>query len=79
MALALSAPVLCDPLIAWLPVQPPEAVQEVALMDVQLSVEALPLATVLGLAVKLTVGAAAVTETVTDCVALPPVPAQETE
>jgi len=70
--------VLCDPLIAWLPVQPPEAVQEVALMDVQLSVEALPLATVLGLAVKLTVGAAAVTETVTDCVALPPVPAQET-
>ncbi len=69
---------LCDPLIAWLPVQPPEAVQEVALMDVQLSVEALPLATVLGLAVKLTVGAAAVTETVTDCVALPPVPAQET-
>ena len=69
---------LCDPLIAWLPVQPPEAVQEVALMDVQLSVEALPLATVPGLAVKLTVGAAAVTETVTDCVALPPVPAQET-
>jgi hypothetical protein len=48
------------------------------LVDVQLSVEALPLATVLGLAVKLTVGAAAVTETVTDCVALPPVPAQET-
>jgi hypothetical protein len=74
--LALSTPVDCEPLTAWLPDQAPEAVHEVAFVDDQLNVEALPLATVLGLAVKLTVGAAPVTETVADCVALPPVPVQ---
>ena len=42
----------------------------------QVSVELLPLVTVLGLAVRLTVGAGVVTETVADCVALPPVPEQ---
>jgi len=72
----VSAPLDCEPLIALLPDQPPEPVQEVALVDDQLNVDALPLATVLGLAVKLTVGAGAVTETVADCVALPPVPVQ---
>jgi hypothetical protein len=46
------------------------------LVDDQLNVDALPLATVLGLAVKLTVGAGAFTETVADCVALPPLPVQ---
>jgi hypothetical protein len=46
------------------------------LVDVQLNIEELPLAMVLGLAATLTVGAAAVTETITDCVALPPVPVQ---
>jgi hypothetical protein len=74
--LAVSAPLDCEPLIALLPDQPPEAVQEVALVDDQLNVDALPLATVLGLAVKLTVGAGAFTETVADCVALPPLPVQ---
>jgi hypothetical protein len=59
-----------------LPLQPPEAAQEVALVDDQLKVEALPLATVLGLAVSVTVGAGAVTDTVADCVALPPVAVQ---
>jgi hypothetical protein len=68
--------VVCEPLAALLPDQPPEAVQEVALVDDQLNVEAPPFATVLGLAVKLTVGAGTVTETVADCVALPPVPVQ---
>lgn len=67
----------CEPLTASLPDQPPEATQDVALADVQVNVEALPLDTVLGLAVKLTVGAGAVTETVADCEALPPpVPVQ---
>jgi hypothetical protein len=59
-----------------LPLQPPEALQEVAFVDDQLNIEALPLAIVLGLAAKLTVGAGEVTETVADCVALPPVPVQ---
>jgi hypothetical protein len=76
VALAFSAPVERDPLVAWLPLQPPEAAQEVALVDDQDSVELAPLAIVLGLALTLTVGAGAVAVTVTDCTALPPVPAQ---
>ena len=72
----MSAPVDCEPLVGSLPDQAPEAVQEVALVADQASVELLPLVTVLGLAVKLTVGAGEVTETVADCVALPPVPTQ---
>ena len=56
----------CEPLTALLPDQAPLAVHEVALLEDQVSVEPLPLATVLGLAVRLTVGAGAVTETVTD-------------
>ena len=75
--MAVSAPVDSDPPVAVLaPDQAPEAVQEVALVADQVSVELLPLATVLGLAVRLTVGAGVVTETVADCVALPPVPEQ---
>ena len=60
------------------PDQPPEAVQAVALVVDQFKVELLPLTMELGLAVKLTVGGevAAVTETVADWVALPPVPVQ---
>jgi hypothetical protein len=58
------------------PDQPPEAVHAVALVELQLTVEALPLFTVLGLAARVTVGAAVVTVTVADCVALPPVPVQ---
>jgi len=58
------------------PVQPPEAAQEVAFVDVQLKVEVAPLATVLGLALSVTVGAGVVTVTVADCAALPPLPVQ---
>ena len=50
--------------------------QDVALVDDQLIVEALPLVIELGLALTLTVGAAALTETVADCAALPPDPVQ---
>jgi hypothetical protein len=53
------------PLVALLPDQPPEAVHAVALVDDQLNVEALPLVRELGVAVRLTVGAAAVVVTVT--------------
>ena len=66
----------CEPLVALAPDQAPEAVHEVALVAAQVNVDVPPLATVLGLALKLTVGAGAVTETVTDCVALPPAPVQ---
>jgi hypothetical protein len=74
--LAVSAPVDCEPLTAFVPDQAPEAVQEVAFVADQVKVEPLPLATVLGLAAKVITGAGAVTETVADWVALPPVPEQ---
>jgi len=49
---------------------------EVAWVEDQVNVALLPLATVLGLAAKVTVGAGAVTDTVADCAALPPLPVQ---
>ena len=77
MAFAVSAPVDFDPVTAMAPDQAPEAVQEVALLDDHVRVEALPLATVLGLALKLTVAlGVALTVTVADCAALPPLPLQ---
>jgi hypothetical protein len=66
----------CDPLIALPPDQAPEAVQAVAFAALQLSVELVPLVMVLGVALMLTVGAVDFTETVVDCVALPPAPMQ---
>lgn len=77
MALAVSAPVDCEPLRALAPDQAPDAVQEVAFLEDQARVEALLLATVLGLALKLTVApGVALTVTVADCAALPPLPVQ---
>ena len=67
---------VCEPLTALVPDQAPEAVHDVALVEDQVNVEPLPLATVLGLAAKVTVGAGEVTDTVADCAALPPLPVQ---
>ncbi len=72
----MSAPVDCEPLTALLPDQAPEAVQAVALAEDQLRVALPPLAIALGPTLKLTVGVGALTETVVDCVALPPGPLQ---
>jgi len=67
----------CEPLVALLPDQAPDAVHEVALVEDQLSVEEAPLAIVLGLALICTVAVGcAVTVTVADCEAVPPVPVQ---
>jgi hypothetical protein len=74
LVVAVSAAVLVEPLAASVPLHPPDAVQEVALVDDQVSVDFAPLATVVGLAVNVTVGAALVTATVADCDALPPLP-----
>jgi len=56
VVVALSAPVLALPLIGLFPDQPPVAVQLVALVEDQLSIEAEPLLTVPGLALIFTVG-----------------------
>ena len=75
--MAVRAPVDCEPLVALLPDQAPDAVHEVALVEDQLSVEEAPLAIVLGLALICTVAVGcAVTVIVADCEAVPPVPVQ---
>jgi len=77
VVVALSAPVLALPLVGSLPDQPPEAVQLLALVEDQLSIADPPLLTVVGLALRLTVGlTGAETLTVTDWLALPPGPLQ---
>jgi len=73
----LSAPVLALPVIALLPDQPPEAVQLLAFVADQVSVDDPPLLMLVGFALKLTAGlAGAETVTVTDRAALPPGPLQ---
>ena len=74
--LAVSAPVDRVPVTGCGPLQPPDAVHEVALVAVHDSVELPPLITELGLAEIFTEGAAAFTDTVTDCAAVPPAPLQ---
>jgi hypothetical protein len=76
LVVAVSALVLLDPLVDWLPLQPPDAMHDVALVEDQVKLVAAPLFTVLGPALRTMVGAALVTETVTDWVALPPAPVQ---
>ena len=66
----------CEPLNPLVPLQPPDAAQDVALVLDQVSVAEPPEFTLLGVALSLTVGAAGSTVTVTDCVADPPDPLQ---
>jgi hypothetical protein len=66
LVVAVNADVLLDPLIVSEPLHPPEAVQEVALVDVQFKVDVAPLLSVLGPAAKVTAGAGWVTERVAD-------------
>ena len=61
----MSGPVLCEPLAAFAPLHPPEAVQEVALVEFHVSVEAPPLLTVVGAALRVAPGCASVLEGLT--------------
>jgi hypothetical protein len=74
--LAVSAPVAAVPDVALAPDQAPEAVHEVALVVLHVNVELPPDTTLVGFALKLTVGAGVVTVTVADAEPLPPVPVQ---
>jgi hypothetical protein len=65
-----------DPLRLWLPDQVPLAVQEVALVELQVSVEALPCTTEVGLTLMVTVGCGVVTLRVALLLAVPPAPVQ---
>ena len=72
----VKAPVGCEPLSDFAPDQAPEAVHAEALVDDQLKAALPPLVIELGLALRRTLGGAALTETVADWVALPPAPVQ---
>src|SRR5262245_39184246 len=77
LLVALSAPVDWLPEVALVPDQSPEAVQEVALVEDQASVEDAPLVTDVGFVVSDTVGSVdAVAVTLADTLALPPAPVQ---
>ena len=72
--MAVIDPVDRDPLIPLAPLHAPDAEHAVALLLDQVSVEALPEFTVLGLAWSVITGGAFVTVTVADCMAEPPAP-----
>lgn len=55
--LAVSAPVLCVPLVPSAPLQPPDAAHDVALVELHVRVAAAPAAILVGLTIKLAVGA----------------------
>lgn len=65
-----------EPFVDLVPLQPPDAVQAVAFVAVHASVVELPLKTVVGFALSVTVGGVgpAATVTVTVCAAVPPAP-----
>jgi hypothetical protein len=73
VVLAVKAPVLSLPLVAFAPANvPPVPVQEVALLELQVSVEAAPLSTAPGLDDSEAVGTGAVTVTVAAAAGLVP-------
>jgi hypothetical protein len=75
----VSEPVGCVPLVALLPVQPPDPVHEVALLEDQVSVDVPLLAMLVGFVLIDTVGAEGAeeeTETVADWAVVPPAPVQ---
>jgi hypothetical protein len=69
-----SAPELCEPVVASVPVQLPDAVQLVAFVELHVSVEEPPEAILVGDADSVTVGTGAI-DTVAVCEAEPPAPA----
>jgi hypothetical protein len=76
---AVSAAVPCVPLVALVPLQPPEAAQEVAFVELHVSVEVAPLAMEVGFAVNVTVGAGATLTVAVSVLLEPPAPLQVNE
>ena len=76
---AVRGPVLCVPLVALVPLQPPEAVHEVAFVELHVSVELLPLAIDVGIAVRVTVAGGTTVMIAVAAVLEPPTPVQVSE
>ena len=73
----VTGPVLCEPLMAFVPANPaPVAVHDVALVELQVSVEAAPLTTAAGFAVSVAVGLGTMVTVAVAVVLVPPVPVQ---
>ena len=70
----MSAPVLCLPLAALLPLQPPDAVHEAALVELQLSVETPLRAMDVGFAASVTVGVPGTVTVTVAALLAPPAP-----
>jgi hypothetical protein len=75
----VTGPVPCVPLVALLPLQLPDAAHEVAFVELQVSVDAAPLATEVGFAVRVTVGAGTTVTVAVATLLVPPVPVQVKE
>lgn len=75
----LRAPVLCTPLVGKLPLHPPDAMQDVALAELQVSIEAPPPATTIGLAASVTVAAGMMVTVAVAALLPPPAPEQTSE
>jgi hypothetical protein len=73
---AVSAPVLWPPLVDLVPLQPPDAIHEVALVEFHVSVEAPPVGTDVGFAVSVTVAAGRTVTVAVATLLAPPAPAQ---
>jgi hypothetical protein len=72
--------VLCEPLLAFAPANvPPVPVHPVALVELQVSVEAAPLTTAVGFAVSVAVGLGATVTVAVAAVLVPPAPVQVSE
>ena len=67
------------PLAVFVPLQPPEAVHDVALVELHVSVEFPPLAIVVGLADTMTVGTGAMVTEAVAAVLVPPAPVHVNE
>jgi hypothetical protein len=67
------------PLVTLVPAQPPVPVQEVALVELHVRVEAAPLATEVGFAVNVTVGAGTTVMVAVATLLVPPAPVQVNE
>jgi hypothetical protein len=71
--------VLCVPLVAFVPLQLPEAVHEVAFVELHVSVDAAPLATDVGFALSVAVALDATVTVAVAVLLVPPVPVQINE
>ena len=75
----MSAPAPRLPLVASAPLHPPEAVHDVAFVEFHVSVEGPPLATEVGFADSVTVGAGTTVTVAVAALLVPPAPLQVNE